>query len=105
MREVLASSPLPSTVAISALGGVLGGSVASLLVVGFTEVLKAMLAVISRQDTWVIILVPLLGLTLSVLVLYRLGLTSEMQGSQRPKWAAKWRSFPSDRRYGDIGGS
>ena len=84
MREVLASSPLPSTVAISALGGVLGGSVASLLVVGFTEVLKAMLAVISRQDTWVIILVPLLGLTLSVLVLYRLGLTSEMQGSQRP---------------------
>jgi len=53
-----------------------------------------MLAVISRQDTWVIILVPLLGLTLSVLVLYRLGLTSEMQGSQRPKWAAKWRSFP-----------
>lgn len=94
MREAPASSSLPSIVGISALGGVLGGSVAALLVVGFTEVLKAMLAVISRQDTWVLILVPLLGLTLSVLVLYRLGLTSEMQDSQRPHWAAMWRSFP-----------
>jgi chloride channel protein, CIC family len=94
MREVPASSSLPSTVAISALAGVLGGSVAALLVVAFTEVLKAMLAVISSQDTWVLILVPLLGLTLSVLVLYRLGLTTGMQDSQRRQWAAMWRSFP-----------
>ena len=94
MRVLPASSPSLSTVVISALGGVLGGSVAALLVVGFTEVLKGMLAVISRQDTWVLILVPLLGLTLSVLVLYRLGLTSETQGSQPPQWAAMWRSFP-----------
>jgi chloride channel protein, CIC family len=95
MKELPAFSSLPSTVALSVLGGVLGGSVAALLVVGFTEVLKAMLAVVSGQDTWVLILVPLLGLALSVLVLYRLGLTSETQGSQRPHWAARWRSFPS----------
>ena len=90
MRDVTASSegsPLPSTVAVSTLGAVFGGSIAALLVVGFTELLKAMLAVVSRQNVWVLILAPLLGLALSVLVLYRLGLSSEEQGSRHPKWA------------------
>jgi H+/Cl- antiporter ClcA len=93
MRAPSASSPLLSTLVISMLGGVLGGSVAALLVVGFTEVLKGMLALISRQDIWVFILVPLLGLMLSVLVLYRLGQTSKTQGSRPPR-AAMWRCFP-----------
>jgi len=79
---------------VSTFGGVLGGSIGAVLVVGFTEMLKAMLAVVSRQSTWLLVLVPLLGLTLSVLVLYRLGLSSEEESSQRPKWAALWRSFP-----------
>ena len=73
MRDVTASSASsswPSTIAVSTLGAVFGGSIAALLVVGFTEVLKAMLAVVSRQNVWVLILVPLLGLALSVLVLY-----------------------------------
>ena len=83
-----------STIAVSTLGGLLGGFVAALLVVGFTEALKAMLAVVSRQNTWALILVPLLGLALSVLVLYRFGL-SEDQGAQS-KWAAKWRTFLPD---------
>lgn len=86
--------PLLTTVAVSALGAVLGGSVASLLVVGFTEMLKAMLAVVSKQNTWVLILVPLLGLALSVLVLYGFGLSEEQ--SRNPRWAAKWRTFPPD---------
>jgi H+/Cl- antiporter ClcA len=83
---------LPSTIAVSTLGAILGGTIAALLVVGFTELLKAMLAVVSRQNIWVIIFAPLLGLALSVLVLYRLGV-SEAQSSQRPTWAAKWRTF------------
>ena len=73
MRDVTASSvgsSLPSTIAVSALGALFGGSIAALLVVGFTDVLKAMLAVVSRQNVWVLILVPLLGLALSDLVLY-----------------------------------
>src|SRR5262249_57374532 len=74
-------------------GGVLGGAIASLLVVGFTELLKAMLAVVSRENIWVLILGPVLGLALSVLVLYRLGLNEE-QSAQRQRWAAEWRSFP-----------
>jgi H+/Cl- antiporter ClcA len=66
-----------------------------LLVVGFTELLKAVLEVVSRQHVWLLILVPLVGLALSVLVLYRLGL-SEEQSSHRPRRAAKWRTFPAD---------
>jgi chloride channel protein, CIC family len=98
MRDVTApaaGSPLPSTIAVSTVGAILGGTIASLLVVGFTEVLKAMLAAVSRQNNWALILVPLIGLALSVMVLYGLGL-SEGQSSERPRWAAKWRTFPAD---------
>src|SRR5215469_4512114 len=98
MRDVTASaagSPLPSTIAVSTVGAILGGTIAGLLVVGFTEVLKAMLAVVSRQNNWALILVPLIGLALSVLVLYGLGL-SEGQSSERPRRAARWRTFPPD---------
>ena len=83
---------MPSTIAVSTLGAILGGTIAGLLVVGFTEVLKAMLAVVSRQNNWALILVPLIGLALSVMVLYGLGL-SEGQSSERPTWAAKRRAF------------
>src|SRR5215469_8310544 len=97
MRNVPGSdeaSSLLARIAVSTFGGLLGGSVAALLVVGFTEMLKAMLAVVSRQNNWVLIFAPLVGLALSVLVLYRLGL-SEEQGT-RPRWVAKWRTFPPD---------
>ncbi len=66
----------------------------ALLVVGFTVMLKAVLDVVSRQNVWVLILVPLLGLALSVLVLYRFGFSSDEQNPQRPRWAARWRTFP-----------
>jgi len=39
-----------------------------------------MLAVVSSQATWVLILMPLLGLALSVLLLYGFGLSSETLG-------------------------
>jgi chloride channel protein, CIC family len=87
-----AGSSFVSTVATSTLGGVVGGSAAALLVVVVTEMIKAMLAVVTRQETWVLIVVPLIGLGLSVLVLYGFGL-SEAQSSQRPRWAAAWRTF------------
>ena len=77
MRE-LASPPMADSrvtrVATSALGGLLGGLVGAALVVAFTEVLKGMLEVVSGQDTRVLVVVPMLGLALSVLVLYGFGL-------------------------------
>jgi H+/Cl- antiporter ClcA len=87
---------MPLTIVVSAFGGVLGGSIAALLVVGFAELLKAMLAVVSRQNVWLVVVVPLVGLTLSVLVLYRLGFSSDEQRSPRRRWGAMWRSFPPD---------
>src|SRR5215831_16325281 len=83
-----ADSSLPSIIAVSALGAMFGGSIAALLVVGFTEMLKALLAVVSRQNIWLLILLPLVGIALSVLVLYRLGL-SEEQCLQQPRRASK----------------
>jgi H+/Cl- antiporter ClcA len=96
MKDVTgAAGSLPSTIAISVLGAVFGGSIAALLVVGFIETLKAMLAVVSVQNKWVLILAPLIGLALSVLVLYGLGL-SEGQSLERPRRGARWRTFPPD---------
>src|SRR5262250_1523321 len=90
MKNVPASdthSALHSIIAHSALGGVLGGSLAAALVIGFTEILKGILAVVFRQHTWVIILAPLIGLGLSVLVLYGFGLSGETKsGGQASAW-------------------
>ena len=97
-------SALPSTIAIGALGGVVGGTLAAALVIGFTEILKGMLTVVSRQHTLVLILVPLVGLALSVLVLYRFGLSGESKSSERPGWAAAWRTFAPGVSRSDLTG-
>ena len=107
MRNPQTSTPgssVVSTAGTSALGAFLGGSAAAVLVVGVTETIKAMLAVVSSQDTWVLILVPLLGLALSVLVLYGFGLSSTTQSSRRPRWAAAWRTFPPGTVRSDLTG-
>ena len=97
-------------VAASALGALLGGLAGGALVIGFTELLKGMLAVVSRHGTRVLIVVPLLGLAFSLLVLYGFGLSGQVQtpapqaGSppQRPRWARAWRTFPPDLARSDI---
>jgi len=113
MRELppsIAGSRLPAIVATSALGGVLGGSIAAALDVGVTEMLKKILAVVSRQNTWVLIVMPLLGLALSVLVLYGFGLSRETQdlaprtAKQQPRWDRAWRTFPPRAARADLTG-
>ncbi len=84
-----------STVATATFGGLLGGLVGAALVIGVTEVLKGMLTVVSDQDTWVLIVVPLLGLALSVLALYGFGLSGA---------ARTWRTFPPDVARSDLTG-
>jgi H+/Cl- antiporter ClcA len=68
-------SSRPALVATYAIGGLLGGLVGATTAVLVTQVIKALLAVVTRQETWVTIVVPLVGLGLSVLVLngYRRG--------------------------------
>src|SRR5215472_2051300 len=98
-----ARSTLPSIIAISTLGGVLGGLLGSAVVIGFTEILKGMLAIVSGQHTWVLVLVPLMGLALSVLVLYGFGLSAETERFERPLWGS-WRTFAARASRSDLTG-
>ena len=107
MKELPTLAPrsaLPSTIATSALGGVLGGLFAAALVIGFTEILKGMLGVVSRQHTLVLVLVPIVGLALSVLVLYGFGLSNETDSFKRPAWGAAWRTFEARASRSDLTG-
>jgi H+/Cl- antiporter ClcA len=97
-----------STIATSALGGLLGALLGAALVIGFTEVLKVILAVVSSGAVWVLIVVPQLGLAISVLMLYGLGLDApnvppEMRPlRERAPWARRWRTFPPGIARSDL---
>jgi chloride channel protein, CIC family len=104
MSGSTARSALSSTIATSALAGVLGGSLAALLVIGFTEILKALLGVVSRQHTWILILAPLVGLALSILVLYGFGLSGETQNFAPFKRSGAWRTFAPYKSRSDLTG-
>jgi H+/Cl- antiporter ClcA len=92
--------PRPSTLATSALGGLLGALLSAALVIGFTEVLKLMLALVSSGPPWALIVVPQLGLGLSVLVLYGFG---RSEGAwKRASWARRWRTFPPGIARSDL---
>ncbi|HYN32222.1 MAG TPA: hypothetical protein VES40_06335, partial [Ilumatobacteraceae bacterium] len=62
-----------------AVGGVLGGVLGATTAVLVTELIKRILAVVSRQETWVLLTVPLLGVGLAVLVLHGYGCGEAVQ--------------------------
>lgn len=97
-----------SSVATSGLGGLFGGLVGGFFVVGVTLVLKAGMEFVSGQSTWLLILLPLLGVALAVLVLQGLGLEQgEGPDAGRragPAWAHRWRTFPRGAVRADIMG-
>jgi H+/Cl- antiporter ClcA len=95
----------------------------ALLVIGVTEVLKGMLGVVSSQAPWALIVVPQIGLGLSVLVLYGFGLSAEEKTSsereaksakpepstaaeppRRRRWASAWRAFAPGVARSDLTG-
>jgi H+/Cl- antiporter ClcA len=90
-----------SSIATSAFGGLLGGLVGGAFVVAVTLLLKAGMDYVSSQETWFLILVPLLGLTLGVLVLQGFG---QREGAQAPSRARAWRTFPREAIQADITG-
>jgi CIC family chloride channel protein len=107
-------SPEPKSrlvkVGIHVVGGLLGGLVGATTAVLVTELIKAILAVVSRQDTWVLILVPLVGLALSVLVLhvYHRGealqtLAREpIEEGERRGWSSRFRPSQRDVIRADL---
>ncbi len=54
-------------------GAVVGGAVGAVTVVAVTTAIKELLAVVSRQDTWVIITLPVVALAAATAVLHGLG--------------------------------
>jgi CIC family chloride channel protein len=78
------------------LGALLGGVVGGLVVIAVILVLKAGIDFAGAQDTWYVVVVPLLGLALAVLVLQGIG-------TDKPG-RARWRTFPTDAVRADISG-
>src|SRR5262245_6033292 len=99
-----------SSIATYAIGGLVGGLAGGAFVVVVTLALKAMMDFVSSQVTWVLIVVPLIGLALTVLVLQVYG---QIEGGQAhtpgktPPIARRahiWRTFPRGAIQADITG-
>ena len=88
-----------SSVGNAAFGALLGGLVGGLLVVGVTLVLKAGMDFVAVQDTWFIIVAPLVGLSVAVLVLHGIGTSATSPDGQK---AHPWRSFHPEVARADI---
>jgi H+/Cl- antiporter ClcA len=88
-----------SNLGTAGLGGLLGGLVGGFLVVGVTLVLKAAIDFVSSQSTWLLVVIPLVGLALAVVVL-QLFAKSEDGHRRTPGW----RTFPRGAIRADITG-
>lgn len=94
------SRPWREVVTTNAFGGLLGGLVGGGFVVIAMSLLKQMQDFFGRQATWMLVVLPLVGLALTTLVLHGLGRSA---GSQ-PKRAKDWRTFPDGVVRADITG-
>src|SRR5262249_37148780 len=101
-----------SSVATYGIGGLVGGLAGGAFVVVVTLALKATIDFVSNQVTWVLIVVPLIGLALTVLVLQVFGQSEAAQthgpGVTPPRDSARrrrvWRTFPRGAIQADITG-
>ena len=89
-----------SRIGIAAFGALLGGLVGGFFVVGFTLVLKAGIDFAAVQDTWYVLVVPVLGLALSVAVLHGYGLDAEPTADGVR--VNSWRTFHPEVARADI---
>src|SRR5262249_5339107 len=99
-----------SSIATYSIGGLVGGLAGAAFVVVVTLALKAMMDFVSSQVTWVLIVVPLIGLALTVLVLQVYGQREAGQAHTprvtppRARRAKMWRTFPPGAIQADITG-
>jgi H+/Cl- antiporter ClcA len=91
---------------MSAFGGLVGGLAGGAFVVVVTLALKAILDFVSNQVTWLLIVVPLIGLALTVLVLHVYGMIEGAPTTQRDRArrGRRWRTFPRNVIQADITG-
>lgn len=83
------------SIATATLGGLLGGVAGAATAVLVTELIKRILAVVSSQDIWGLIGVPLVGLTIAVLILQGYGHGKALQTivpePLHPRTPGRWR--------------
>ena len=71
---------------VYALGGLVGGVVGGLIVIAVISALKALLDLVSVQATWVIIVLPVVGLALTSVLLNGFGRRAvATTAAQRPR--------------------
>lgn len=88
-------------------GGLLGGLVGASFAAGITEVIKRVLAVVSRHDDWVLVVAPLAGVAIAWAILHFLGRGVAEQHLDDAPAAPRvrfhpWRSFPLDLARADL---
>ena len=88
-------------------GGLIGGLVGALFAAGVTEGIKRTLAVVSRQDDWVLLVAPLAGIAVAWATLHYLGHGEAEQHLDDAPAAPRvrlhpWRSFPLDLARADL---
>src|SRR5215475_7060423 len=97
------------SIATSVLGGWLGGIAGAATAVLVTELIKRILAVVSSQNIWGLIVVPLIGLAIAVLVLQGYGHGKALQTlvpeptrpRSRRRWTLNWKN-PRDVIRADL---
>jgi H+/Cl- antiporter ClcA len=91
---------------LHAIGGLLGGLLGALFAAGTTQIIKSILAVVTRQDTWVLVVLPLVGITIAVLLLQLVGHGEGVQrlsdGESPRRVPGRWRLFPRDVARADL---
>lgn len=105
------SLPLVTRVNTWTVGGLLGGLVGSLTAVMLTQAIKQILDFVSGLGTLWLLLLPLLGVTLAVLILFGLGKGTSVQTlvprqdvSLDQRLKQTWYSFPHDVARADLTG-
>jgi H+/Cl- antiporter ClcA len=107
--------PQPSWIArggLSTIGGLIGALAGAAVAVLTTELIKRILAVVARQDTWVILTMPLVGVAIAVAILHGLAEGEAVQrlSTPKPKRLLKyglkpyWYTFPGDVARADLTG-
>lgn len=105
-------TPTVPRVLLWTLGGLMGGLVGCLAAVFLTEWIKLLLTTVSELGTLRLLLLPLLGVSLAVLILFGLGrgqpvqTVAPHQGTSPSRWGSliNWYSFPRDIARADLTG-
>lgn len=105
--------------ALATVGALAGGGLGAVLVVGVTTAIKEMLAVVSRQETWLVVVVPVVGVAAATWVLHGIARGTGVQRLPPPdrkarrlpragrRWSLPrllqaWRTFPADVARADL---